>query len=75
MSDLKRCPFCGSLPSTEVMVTQMGGNTDNVDFSVVCPECGTHKTVRLKIAKKAYFMDVDKAMEDAVKAWNKRADE
>ena len=75
MSDLKRCPFCGSLPTTEVMVTQMGGQTDNVDFCVVCSECGTSKMVRLRIAKKAVFMDVEKAMEQAIEAWNQRAEQ
>lgn len=74
MSELKQCPFCGSLPTTEVRVTQMGGNTDNVDFSVVCVNCGTFKTVRLKINKKAVFMDVEKAMSQAIEAWNKRAE-
>lgn len=73
MSELKRCPFCGGLPITEVRVTQMSSDTDNVDFSVVCVDCGTSKTVRLKIAKKAVFMDVEKAMSQAIEAWNKRA--
>lgn len=73
MNELKRCPFCGGLPTTEVRVTRMGGN-DTVDFSVVCVDCGTFKTVRLKIAKKAVFMDVEKAILQAVEAWNKRAE-
>ena len=71
-TELKRCPFCGGNSKTEVRVTQMGGNTDNVDFSVVCTECGIYKTVRLKIAKTCLFYDVDKAMEQVVKAWNER---
>lgn len=74
MSELKRCPFCGELPTTEVRVTQMGGDTDNIDFSVVCVNCGTFKTVRLKIAKKAVFMDVEKAMSQTVETWNRRAE-
>ena len=74
MSELKRCPFCGGLPTTEVRVTQKGGNTDNVDFSVVCVDCGTFKTVRLKINKKALFMDVEIAMSQTIEAWNKRAE-
>ena len=74
MAELKRCPFCGALPVTEVRVTQMGGGTDHVDFSVTCSECGTAKTVRLKIAKAACFMDVDKAMEEVIEAWNRRSD-
>lgn len=75
MNDLKRCPFCGNLPETEVRVTQMGGGEDYIDFSIVCKKCGTYKTVRLKVCKTAYFMDVDKAMADVVKAWNTRSGE
>jgi len=74
MSELKRCPFCGGLPTTEVVVKQMRSDTDYVDFSVMCVDCGTFKTVRLKIAKKAVFMDVEKAMSQAIEAWNKRAE-
>ena len=74
MDELKLCPFCGGIATTEVRVTQMGGETDNVDFTVVCNECGTYKTSRLKIAKKAVFLDVDKAMARAIEAWNRRVD-
>lgn len=73
MNELKRCPFCGSIPGTEVRVTQMGGGTDHVDFSIVC-ECGIYKTVRLKIARTAVFLDVEKAMQDVQNAWNQRSD-
>lgn len=72
---LKICPFCGHLPTTKVKVTQMGGGEDHIDFSVVCEECGTDKTVRLKIKKSCVFMDVDNAMEQVTKAWNRRVDE
>ena len=75
MKELKRCPFCGGLPTTEVRVTRMSGDADHVDFSVVCVDCGTFKTVRLKIAKKAVFMDVEKAISQTIETWNKRAEE
>lgn len=73
MVEIKRCPFCGANPRTDVRVTQMGGDTDNIDFSVVCGECGTSKTYRLKIAKEANFLDVDIAIEKVLNAWNQRA--
>ena len=73
MGELKPCPFCGSVAATEVRVTQMGGETDNVDFTVTCGECGTDKTIRLRIAKKATFTDVINAMDKAIEAWNRRA--
>lgn len=75
MSELKPCPFCGAVATSEVRVTQMGGDTsDNVDFSVMCSSCGTYKTVRLKIGDTCVFLDVEKAMIGAIEAWNKRAD-
>ena len=73
MNDLKSCPFCGAIATTEVRVTQMGGETDNVDFTVVCTKCGTDKTIRLRIAKKATFLDVVSSMDKAIDAWNRRA--
>ena len=75
MDELKRCPFCGELPRTEVCVTKMGGTEDYVDFSIHCTNCGTRKTVRLKIVAYANFIDVDKAKSDVIAAWNQRAGE
>ena len=71
--ELKRCPFCGELPRTEVEVTKMGGGEDHVDFSVHCTNCGTEKTVILKIVDYANFFDVEKAQEQVIQAWNQRA--
>ena len=71
--ELKPCPFCGELPRTEVSVTKMGGSKDHVDFAIHCTNCGTEKTVRLKIVAYANFLDVEKAQEQVIQAWNKRA--
>jgi len=75
MDELKRCPFCGELPRTEVRVTKMGGTEDQVDFSIHCINCGVSKTVRLKIVAYANFIDVDKALAEVIKAWNQRIGE
>ena len=72
MDDLKRCPFCGSLPRTEVFVSKMGGGEDHVDFAIHCTDCGVTKTVRLKIRAYANFIDVEKSMEEVITAWNHR---
>lgn len=75
-ADLRRCPFCGELPTTEVMVTQKGSFDDIILFSVACGKCGTAKGVKLKIkAKAGTFFEVEKAMEEATKAWNTRWDD
>lgn len=72
MTELKRCPFCGEIPRTEVRVTQMGCGEDHVDFTIHCTNCGTEKTVRLKIATYADFLDVEKVEEQVIQAWNQR---
>ena len=36
---LKPCPFCGQSPVTKVEVTQMGGNKDQINFLIYCPDC------------------------------------
>lgn len=74
MTELKPCPFCGSLAVTEVRVTQMGGGTDIIDFSIVCSDCGTSKTVRLRVKGTCLFCDVNKAIHEVGEAWNKRAE-
>ena len=74
MEELKRCPFCGSIPTTFVQITSMGGGTDAADFAVRCTECGTSKTIRLKIGPDCHFIDVEAAMSKAEAAWNRRAE-
>lgn len=75
MSELKSCPFCGTLPRTEMSIVNMGGVEDQVDFSIHCHNCGITKTVRLKFNAYASFFDVDKAEEQVVEAWNRRVTE
>lgn len=75
MDELKSCPFCDYYPTTEIKVTKMGGDEDQIDFSIVCRECGVSKTVRLKLGKSAVFMDAEKAMGEVIKAWNTRGGE
>ena len=70
--DLKTCPFCGGEAVTVVQVTQMGGNSDYIDFSVVCGNCKTEKMARLKIEGIASFADVEKAMQRVTEMWNQR---
>ena len=70
--ELKTCPFCGGEAATVVRVTQMGGNSDCIEFSVVCVNCKTEKMARLKIRGVASFADVEKAMRSATEMWNQR---
>lgn len=75
MPELKPCPFCGSLPKTEMRVVQKGGSEDHVSFSIHCTKCGIVKTVKLKIVAYANFMDAETAMEEVIEAWNQREGE
>lgn len=72
MDELKRCPFCGTSPRTEVRVTKMGGTENQVDFSIHCTNCEISKTVKLKIVAYANFIDVNKAQTEVIEAWNQR---
>lgn len=70
--ELKNCPFCGGEAATVVRVTQMGGNSDYIDFSVVCVNCRTEKMARLRIEGIASFSDVEKVMRHVTEKWNQR---
>lgn len=70
MDELKRCPFCGMIPRTEVTATRFSWDEYHIDFSVRCAACSIGKTVRLKIAKSVEFSDVDKAKILVINAWN-----
>ena len=59
MTELKPCPFCGS-DSVGVAETAYG-NYLNIWFFAICDKCG---------ARSKPFRDGD----DAVKAWNRRAE-
>lgn len=74
MDELKKCPFCGELPRTEVRVTKMGTTEDQIDFSIYCSKCGVSKRTRLRIVGYADFIDVNKAKSDVIAAWNQRAE-
>ena len=74
MNDLKQCPFCGGIPQAKVEIASMGGGSDRIDFSIVCSECGTSKTTILYVRNNNSFSDVEKAMMQASKLWNTRAE-
>lgn len=74
MSDLKPCPFCGSTPKGKVRIASMGGDSDSVEFSIICEKCGTSKTVSLFTAVADKFADIEEAMKIVIDIWNTRAE-
>ena len=72
MEDLKRCPFCGSLPITRVYVSRMGTDGDSINFDVKCEKCGAYKSSRLNLCRVAPYVDVEKAMNTTIEKWNMR---
>ena len=72
MKELINCPFCSENPVTQVRVTGMGGGEDTVDFSILCPECGCNRTIRLKIHGTCTFDEAEEAMAKAIAVWNRR---
>lgn len=75
MSELKSCPFCDGNPKTEVKIARMVSDKNALDFTIACSECGVYKTVRLNFANTACFLDVEKAMDEVVLAWNRRTND
>ena len=69
---LKPCPFCGSLPQTNIEIASMGGGSDRINFSVVCGKCGTNKTVALYTKEYKTFTDVQESILLVTEMWNKR---
>jgi len=73
---LEPCPFCGQSPITKVEVTQMGGNKDQISFSVYCPDCRyVAKIAHLVITSPdiCHFSEVEEVMLKVIDKWNTRS--
>lgn len=73
MQNIKRCPFCGSSPTTEFLATQING-TDCIIFKIVCPICGIEKEQIIKNFAHD-FIDIERSMNDVIDNWNQRFEE
>ena len=72
---LKPCPFCGQSPTTKVEVTQMGGNKDQINFLIYCPDCKyVVKNIYLDITPSNIcdFSKVEETMLKIINMWNTR---
>lgn len=76
MAELKPCPFCGSKPITRISFRTSPAGTikASVDVYIKCPECNCRKNIMLELCD-TDFEKAQCAMEEAIKAWNRRATE
>ena len=75
MTELKPCPFCGSIPQCGVEFYESRGTEIKLAATVKCPGCGIIKGIIFKATdKNSYvpFCDYDNAFEEVVQAWNRR---
>ena len=73
-NELKRCPFCDGIAVTKVKIISFDGNSKNeILFCIECEKCGTTKAVTLSFPIYSNFLDIEKAMDNVIKIWNKRA--
>ena len=78
MSELKTCPFCGSIPQCGVEFYESCGTEIRLAATVECTGCGISKREIFKATNKiSYvpFFDYDNAFEKVIEAWNKRVGE
>lgn len=68
VQQLKFCPFCGGEARTKVMI----GQYDMIVIKVGCFDCDVWK--RSKINSGDSIEKFDKAMQDVISKWNRRAD-
>ena len=74
MTELKPCPFCGSIPQCGVDFYESRGTEVKLAAIVECTGCGIRKKKIFKATDISYvpFYDYDNAFEEVVQAWNKR---
>lgn len=78
MSELKPCPFCGSIPQCGVDFYESCGSNVKLAAIVECTGCGISKRKIFKATDSiSYvpFYDYDNAFEEVVQAWNRRIGE
>lgn len=76
MTELKPCPFCGSIPQCVVdFYESCGKEIKFAAATVECTGCGIRKRKIFKATDNiSYvpFYDYDNAFEEVIQAWNRR---
>ena len=68
---LKPCPFCGGAAYSIAKVVR-GYASDSIRFAVRCSHCMVERHVEIECS--GNFERIESAMNKAVEAWNRRAD-
>ena len=71
--ELKRCPFCGKQPYTEIRMLSRSSVEALTFFAVRC-ECGVERSIRADIQGK-HFSEIEQYMDAAIGIWNRRSDD
>lgn len=74
MDDLKRCPFCGEVPSSGVEFYESCGSDIKLKAIVYCLKCHVSRgtVFRATDINPVPFLDYEVAFDKAVKLWNQR---
>ena len=78
MTELKPCPFCGSIPNCGVEFYKICGVEIKLSAVVECTGCGTRKREIFKATDNVSFVpfcDYEKAFSKVIKEWNTRVGE
>ena len=78
MEKLKRCPFCGSVPTCGIEHYESTGAEIKLAAVVECKKCGIKKRKIFKATEYTGlvpFLQYNKAFEDVVDEWNWRVDD
>ena len=76
MSELKTCPFCGSIPQCGVEFYESCGAEVKLAAVVECTGCGVRKREIFKATDTITFIpfwDYEKAFAKVINEWNTRA--
>lgn len=72
-NELKHCPFCGDVPTLQVVSNGYSGGEFNAVFEIGCKNCKiAFKGTSRWVIKNAYLEIVQDGYADVISRWNKR---
>lgn len=71
MSEIKKCPFCGDIPKTNVRYWKCGCDELLLNVEVKC-QCGISRSISLQ-GNNVPFSEYEDAFATVIDMWNRRA--